>query len=119
MQKPWIPDCAETGRGVGIHDMSQISLNKLSDNLPVTGTIGLSQAAAGVGLGLLIADKISGESRRRAGGVLLVAGALVLAPVIASVISKVRNRPHSARRVRRQLESIREDVGFHDTDHLI
>jgi hypothetical protein len=99
--------------------MSQISLNKLSDNLPVTGTIGLSQAAAGVGLGLLIADKISGESRRRAGGVLLVAGALVLAPVIASVISKVRNRPHSARRVRRQLESIREDVGFHDTDHLI
>ncbi len=99
--------------------MSQISLNKLSDNLPVTGTIGLSQAAAGVGFGLLIADKISGESRRRAGGVLLVAGALVLAPVIASVISKVRNRPHSARRVRRQLESIREDVGFHDTDHLI
>jgi hypothetical protein len=99
--------------------MAQLSLNKFSDNLPVTGTIGLSQAAAGVGLGLLIADKISGESRRRAGGVLLVAGALVLAPVIASVISKVRNRPHSARRALRQLESIREGVGFHDTDHLI
>ena len=99
--------------------MAQLSLNKFSDNLPVTGTIGLSQAAAGVGLGLLIADKISGESRRRAGGVLLVAGALVLAPVIASVISKVRNRPHSARRALRQLESIREDVGLHDTDHLI
>jgi len=99
--------------------MSQLSLNKFSENLPVSGTIGLTQAVAGLGLGLLIADKLSGETRRRAGSVLLVAGALALAPVIASVVSRVRNRPHSTRRAQRQLDSIREDVGFHDSEHLI
>lgn len=99
--------------------MSQLSLNKFSENLPVSGTIGISQAAAGLGLGLLIADKLSGESRRRAGSVLLIAGALALAPVIASVVSRVRNHPHSSSRARRQLESIREDIGFTDSEHLI
>lgn len=99
--------------------MAQLSLNKFSENLPVSGTIGLTQAATGVGLGLLIADRMSGESRRRTGSFLLVAGALALAPVIAGVVTRVRNRPHSSSRVRRQIESIREDVGFHDSEHLI
>jgi len=99
--------------------MSQFSLNKFSENLPVSGTIGLSQAAAGFGLGLLVADKMSGESRRRSGSILLIAGALVLAPVIASLVTRVRNRPHSSSRARRHLESIRDDVGFHDSEHLI
>jgi len=99
--------------------MAQLSLNKFSENLPVSGNIGLSQAAAGLGLGLLIADKPSGASRRRTGSVLLVAGALALAPVVASVVTRVRNRPHSTSRARRHLESIREDVGFHDSEHLI
>ncbi len=102
-----------------MHDMSQLSFNKFSENLPVSGTIGLTQAVAGLGLGLLIADKLSGETRRRAGSVLLVAGALALAPVIASVVTRVRNRPHSTRRAQRHLDSIREDVGFHDSEHLI
>jgi hypothetical protein len=62
---------------------------------------------------------MSGDSRRRAGSILLVAGALALAPVIASVVTRVRNRPHSSSRARRHLESIREDVGFHDSEHLI
>lgn len=99
--------------------MAQLSLNKFSENLPVSGTIGISQAAAGLGLGLLIADKLSGETRRRTGSVLLVAGALALAPVIASVVTRVRNRPHSTSRAKRHLESIRDDVGFHDSEHLI
>lgn len=99
--------------------MPPLSINKFSENLPVSGTIGLTQAATGLGLGLLIADKMSGETRRRTGSVLLVAGALALAPVIASVVNRVRNRPHSTSRARRHLESIREDVGFHDSEHLI
>lgn len=99
--------------------MSQLSLNKFSENLPVSGAIGLTQAAAGVGLGLLIADKLSGEARRRTGSVLLVAGALALAPVIASVVTRVRNRPGSSSRARRHLESIREDIGFQEAEDLI
>lgn len=99
--------------------MSQLSLNKFSENLPVSGTIGLSQAAAGLGLGLLIADRVSGDTRRRTGSLLLVAGALALAPVVASVITRVRNRPNSSSRARRHLQSIREDVGFHEADDLV
>jgi hypothetical protein len=114
-----IPGCLQGRRGVVMGIMAQLSLNKFSENLPVSGTIGLSQAAAGLGLGLLIADKMSGETRRRTGSILLVAGALALAPVIASVVNRVRNRPHSSSRARRHLESIREDVGFHDSEHLI
>jgi hypothetical protein len=97
--------------------MSQLSLNKFSENLPVSGTIGLTQAATGLGLGLLVADRLSSSARRRTGSVLLIAGALALAPVIASVITRVRNRPNSSSRARRHLESIRDDVGFHDSEH--
>ena len=114
-----IPDCTCLAAGVVMRCMSQFSLNKFSENLPVSGTIGLSQAAAGFGLGLLVADKMSGESRRRSGSILLIAGALVLAPVVASLVTRVRNRPHSSSRARRHLESIRDDVGFHDSEHLI
>jgi len=106
---------------LGVTDacMSQLSLNKFSENLPVSGTIGLTQAATGLGLGLLIADRLSGENRRRTGSILLIAGALALAPVIASVVTRVRNRPHSSSRARRHLESIREDIGFHDSGELV
>jgi hypothetical protein len=114
-----IPGCLTRSGGVLMGIMAQLSLNKFSENLPVSGTIGLTQAAAGLGLGLLIADKMSGETRRRTGSLLLVAGALALAPVVASVVHRVRNRPHSSSRARRHLESIREDVGFHDSEHLI
>ena len=106
-------------REIEVRYMAQLSLNKFSENLPVSGAIGLTQAATGLGLGLLIADKLSGETRRRAGGLLLVAGALALAPVIASVIGRVRNHPLSSSRARRQLESIRDDIGFHDSEDLI
>ncbi len=102
-----------------MRDMAQLSLNKFSENLPVSGAIGLTQAATGIGLGLLIADKLSGEARRRAGSVLLIAGALALAPVIASVVTRVRNRPHSSSRAKRHLESIRDDIGFHDPEDLV
>ncbi len=119
---PW-----QAGADSGLHGgpdggsdahMSQLSLNKFSENLPVSGTIGLTQAATGLGLGLLIADRLSGDTRRRTGGILLVAGALALAPVIASVVTRVRNRPLSSSRARRHLESIREDVGFHDGESV-
>ena len=114
-----IPGCLRASGGVVMGIMAQLSLNKFSENLPVSGTIGLTQAAAGLGLGLLIAYKMSGETRRRTGSLLLVAGALALAPVVAGVVHRVRNRPHSSSRARRHLESIREDVGFDDSEHLI
>ena len=106
-------------RRIHVRSMAQLSLNKFSENLPVSGTIGLTQTATGLGLGLLIADKLSGKTRRRTGGILLIVGALALAPVIAGIITRVRNNPHSSSRARRHLESIRDDIGFHDPEDLI
>lgn len=94
--------------------MSQISLSQFSENLPVSGTIAITQAAAGCGLGLLIADKMSKRARRRTSLFLLTAGVMVVVPVMASFIYRVRNRPHSKSRAHRQLESIRGGIDYSD-----
>lgn len=99
--------------------VTQLSLNKFSENLPVSGTIGLTQAAAGFGIGLLVADKLSEGTRRRTGGVLLAAGLLALAPVAAGMVIRFRNRPSSAKRARRRLESIRDHAGFHGSEDIV
>ena len=99
--------------------MSQLSLSNFSENLPVSGTIAITQAAAGCGLGLLIADKMSKRARHRTSLFLFAAGVVVLVPVVASFVSRIRNRPHSKSRALRQLESIREDVGFDDSESFV
>lgn len=99
--------------------MSQLSLSQFSENLPVSGTIAVTQAAAGCGLGLLLADKMGKHARRRVSVFLLTAGAIMLVPVVASFVSRVRNRPHSKSRALRQLESIRGDGGFDDAESFV
>ncbi|HLB34217.1 MAG: hypothetical protein A3F67_10755 [Verrucomicrobia bacterium RIFCSPHIGHO2_12_FULL_41_10] len=99
--------------------MSQLSLSNFSENLPVSGTIAITQAAAGCGLGLLIADKMSSQARRRTSMFLLAAGVVIVVPIIASFVSRVRNRPHSKSRALRQLESIRGDIGFSDSESIV
>ncbi len=92
--------------------MSQFSLSHFSENLPVSGTIAITQAATGCGLGLLIADKMSERARHRTSLFLLTTGALLVVPLMASFLNRLRQRPHSKSRALRQLESIRADVGF-------
>ena len=99
--------------------MSQISLSNFSENLPVSGTIAITQAAVGCGLGLLIADKMSKRARRRTSLFLVTAGVLVVVPIMASFVSRIRNRPHSKSRAQRQLESIRNSVGFSDEENFV
>ena len=99
--------------------MSQLSLSNFSENLPVSGTIAVTQAAAGCGIGLLIADKMSSKARQKTSMFLLAAGVIMVVPVVASFISRVRNRPHSQRRARRHLESIRGDVGFAHEESVV
>jgi len=90
--------------------MSQLSINKFGDNLPVTSIVAFSQAAVGFGLGLLLADSIDKGGRTKAGAALVVGGLLALAPVAAGVITNVKNRPTSSSRMKRQLESIRQGI---------
>lgn len=99
--------------------MSQLSLSNFSENLPVSGTIAITQAAAGCGLGLMLADKMSKRARRRTSAVLLTAGVMIAVPIVASFVMRLRNRPHSRSRAQRQLESIRGGEGFSEADGMI
>ncbi|MFI0348418.1 MAG: hypothetical protein ACH346_06615 [Chthoniobacterales bacterium] len=99
--------------------MSQLSLSNFSENLPVSGTIAITQAAAGCGVGLLIAGKMSKKARRQTSMFLLALGVVTVVPVIASFVSRIRNRPHSKSHARRQLESIRGDVGCADPEMCV
>jgi len=100
--------------------MSSLSIEKFAENLPVSGLVGLSQAAVGFGAGLLLAGKLEKDSRDKVAISLLAAGAAILIPVVAGVFTRVSNRPESARRVRKQLESIRgQDSGFPEPEEIV
>jgi hypothetical protein len=92
--------------------MSSLSLEKFGNNLPVSGIVALSQVAVGFGVGLLLADKLDRSVREKAAIALIGAGLATVIPVVAGIINNVSNRPASSRRVRRQLESIRDDTGL-------
>ncbi|MFV0338514.1 MAG: hypothetical protein ACK5LK_09780 [Chthoniobacterales bacterium] len=99
--------------------MSKIKIEQFGENLPATGLAGISQAAVGLGIGLLLSTRIKRKVREKIGFGLITAGAAVLIPFLAGVITRVSNRPESARRVRKQLESIRHDAGFDDVEDSI
>lgn len=96
--------------------MSQLSLNKFGDNLPVTGIVAFSQAAIGFGVGILIGDRFGRSARQQAAIGCFLAGAAALAPLVYGIVVNVRNRPTSKRRMKKQLESIRRDIGISDND---
>lgn len=99
--------------------MSPISLNKFGDNLPVTGIVALSQAAVGFGVGLLLADKLGRSARQRTAIALIGAGAATILPLVAGIVTNVNNRPDSSRRMRQQLDGIREASGIaEDTEEI-
>lgn len=92
--------------------MASFPLSKFGDNLPVTLAFGFSQAVAGLGAGLLLAGRLKPEARSKLGVALLVAGAAAVTPVIVGAATHLSNRPHSSRRMRQRLDSIRQDTGL-------
>lgn len=92
--------------------MSQFSLDKFGENLPVSGVVAFSQVAIGLGVGLLVADRIGRIARRSAAFALLSIGVASLVPIIAGVTSNITNRPGSSREMRKRLEGIRRGYGL-------
>jgi hypothetical protein len=92
--------------------MSQLSINKFGDNLPVTGIVAFSQAAIGFGIGLLVGERLGRSARQQAAIACFAAGTAALIPVVSGIVMNVRNRPSSSHRMRKQLESIRRDTGL-------
>ncbi len=87
--------------------MSQLSLDKFGENLPVSGIVGFSQVAIGLGAGFLVAESIGQNARRSAGIALVGLGVAALVPIIWGITSKIRSRPESSRAMRKRLEGIR------------
>ena len=94
--------------------MSQLSLDKFGENLPVSGIVGFSQVAIGLGAGFLIADSIGQNARRNVGIALIGLGAAALVPLVWGIASKISSRPDSSRAMRKRLEGIRGE--FDDSD---
>jgi hypothetical protein len=94
--------------------MSQLSLDKFGENLPVSGIVGVSQVAIGLGAGFLVADSIGHNARRNAGVALITIGVAALVPLVWGIASKISSRPDSSRAMRKRLEGIR---GEFDSEH--
>ncbi|MCK9589421.1 MAG: hypothetical protein WC076_02835 [Terrimicrobiaceae bacterium] len=91
--------------------MSQLSLDKFGENLPVSGVVAFSQVAVGLGIGLLVAGRIGRTARRGLAIGLVSAGVATLVPVVWGVISNISHRPGSSRTMRKRLDGIRRAAG--------
>lgn len=91
--------------------MSQLSLDKFGENLPVSGVVAFSQVAIGLGAGIFFADRIGGNARRGLAIGLVSAGVATLVPVIWGVISNISHRPGSSRTMQKRLDGIRRAAG--------
>ena len=60
---------------------------------PFIALVGVTRAVAGIGIGLLLADRLRRRRRRRLGKVLLAVGAATTVPL---VITFIRHRRHAA-----------------------
>ena len=91
---------------------SLISISKSSEELPVAPLLALTRTAIGLGMGILIADKIRPSVRQAAAISLLAIGALAAAPWLVKITIGQINRPESEWGSRARLRSIRGDSGY-------
>ena len=91
---------------------SLISISKSSEDLPVAPLLVLTRTAIGLGLGILLADKIRPRVRQATAISLLAIGALAAAPWLVKLTVGQINRPESDWGSRARLRSIRGDSGY-------
>jgi hypothetical protein len=89
-----------------------VSIPKTSEQLPLDSLLALTRTAFGLGIGMLVADKIKGRTRQTAAIALMSVGALAAVPFLVKVALERINRPESERGARARLRSIRGDSGY-------
>jgi hypothetical protein len=89
-----------------------ISIPKTAEQLPLDGLLMLTRAAFGLGLGMLMADRINRPTRQAAAIALVSVGALAAVPFLVRVALERINRPETERGSRNRLRSIRGDSGY-------
>jgi hypothetical protein len=91
---------------------SLISISKNPEDLPVAPLLTLTRAAIGLGLGMLVAEKMKPTLRQATAITLLAIGALAAAPWLVKITIGQINRPESEWGSRARLRSIRGDSGY-------
>jgi hypothetical protein len=94
-----------------------ISISKTPE--PLDGLLVLTRTAVGLGIGMLMADKIKRPVRQAAAIALVSVGALAAVPFLVKVALERINRPESDRGSRARLHSIRGDSGGYSWDRDI
>ena len=87
-----------------------ISISKTTEQLPIDPLLVVTRTAIGVGLGILVADKIKPPIRQIAAVALVTIGALAAAPWLVKITVGQINRSEWGSRAR--LRSIRGDPGY-------
>src|SRR5216110_653451 len=96
-----------------------ISIPKTAEQVPLDGLMTLARTAFGLGIGMLIADKVRHPFRQATAIALVSVGALAAAPFLVKAAMERINRPESDRGSRNRLRSIRDDSGYHSEDDAV
>lgn len=91
-----------------------MSLSRNNETLPVAGIVALAQTALGFGVGLLVAGKMRESTQKASVISALSVGVVCTLSLAAAAAARLIDHPTSPRRMRRRLESIRQDSGFPD-----
>src|SRR5438552_2680430 len=89
-----------------------ISMPKTAEPLPFDSLLVLTRTAFGLGIGMLVADKINRPIRQAAAITLMSIGALAAVPFLVKLAVEQINRPTTERGSRARLRSIRGDSGY-------
>ena|SRR5437868_6244216 len=95
-----------------------LSISKTTEPIPFDSLLVLTRTAFGLGLGMLMADKIRRPIRRAAAVTLLSIGTLAAVPFFLKLALEQLNRPESERGSRARLRSIRGDSGYRSETNI-
>jgi hypothetical protein len=93
-----------------------ISIPKTGEQIPLDSLLVLTRTAFGLGIGMLVADKIRRPVRQATAIALVSVGALAAVPVVVKIALERINRPESERGSRNRLRSIRGESDYSEED---
>jgi hypothetical protein len=89
-----------------------LSIPKTTEALPLEGLWTLTRTAFGLGLGMMVAERLNRPARQATAIALVAVGALAVMPLVVKMAMARINRAESDRGMARRLRSIRGDSGY-------
>ena len=89
-----------------------LSIPKTAEGLPFDGLLTLTRTAFGLGVGLLVAERLNRPARQATAIALVSVGTLAVIPLLVKMALERINRPEGERGMRRRLLSIRSASGY-------